>query len=359
VTVRHQAPEPSQPRVTGVLNDASEAGGTAAGLVPRREDGAPARGRGRRTPGSRKPRNPGRASAARLLSRGSKLTMWAGLALALVAYILFGLVPLAGNLVISLTNYSSLAGSTTNFTGFANYVSLMTTEHDGFIASLQATVIFVVGVTILQNALALMVAHRLQGEGKINSLLRTFVFLPVVLGVTIVGLIWILVFNPQEGPAASLFGAFGLHPAFFGSNTAAMPLVIGVQIWQNLGFSTLIFIGGLRAINPDIYEAASLDGIGAWQRLRRITFPLLAPTVTANVLFAVVGSFTTYNLIYVLTDGQYNTDTLGLLAFNSAFGQSANLGLGAAVSIVLFVFTLIVALPLMAWLRHRERRLVS
>jgi raffinose/stachyose/melibiose transport system permease protein len=102
-----------------------------------------------------------------------------------------------------------------------------------------------------------------------------------------------------------------------------------------------------------------MDGIGAWQRLRRITFPLLAPTVTVNVLLAVVGSFTTYNLIYVLTDGQYGTNTLGMLAFNSAFGSSANLGLGAAVSMVLFVMTLIVALPLMAWLRHRERRLLS
>ena len=75
-----------------------------------------------------------------------------------------------------------------------------------------------------------------------------------------------------------------------------------------------------------------MDGVRAWQRLRRITFPLLAPSVTVNVMLAVVGAFTTYNLIYVLTDGQYNTDTLGLLAFNSAFGQSANLGLGAAVS---------------------------
>jgi raffinose/stachyose/melibiose transport system permease protein len=177
--------------------------------------------------------------------------------------------------------------------------------------------------------------------------------------VTIVGLVWLLVFDPQQGPAASLFGAFGIHSAFFGAAGAAMPLVIGVQIWQNLGFSTLIFIGGLRSISPEIYEAADMDGIGAWPRLRRITFPLLAPTMTVNVLLAVVGSFTTYNLIYVLTDGLYGTNTLGMLAFSSAFGQSANLGLGAAVTIVLFVFTLIVALPLMMWLRHRERRLIS
>jgi raffinose/stachyose/melibiose transport system permease protein len=285
--------------------------------------------------------------------------MWGGLLLGLAVYVLFGLAPAAGNLLVSLTDYSGLAGSSTSFTGLANYTALLTTERPGFVSSLLATVVFVAGVTILQNVFALLVAHRLKGEGRATATLRVLVFLPVVLGVTIVGLVWILVFNPSQGPAASLFGAFGIHSAFFGSSGAAMPLVIGVQIWQNLGFSALIFIGGLRSISAEIYEAASMDGIGAWQRLRRITFPLLAPTVTVNVLLAVVGSFTTYNLIYVLTDGQYGTNTLGMLAFNSAFGTSANLGLGAAVSMVLFVMTLIVALPLMAWLRYRERRLLS
>jgi ABC-type sugar transport system permease subunit len=303
-------------------------------------------------------RTASRASAARLLSRGSKITMWAGLLLGLAVYVLFGLAPAAGNLLISFTNYSGLAGATTSFSGFANYTALLTLDRPGFISSLEATVVFVTAETILQNAFALLIAHRLKGEGRLNSLLRVFVFLPVVLGVTIVGLVWILVFNPSGGPAASLFGAFGIHSAFFGSTGAALPLVIGVQIWQNTGFSTLIFIGGLRSISPEIYEAAEIDGIGAWQRLRKITFPLLAPAMTVNVLLAVVGTFTTYNLIYVLTDGLNGTDTLGMLAFNSAFGTSANLGLGAAVTIVLFVFTLIVALPLMAWLRHRERRLV-
>ena len=88
-----------------------------------------------------------------------------------------------------------------------------------------------------------------------------------------------------------------------------------------------MFIGGLKSIGPQIYEAASLDGVGRWTRLRRITFPLLAPAMTINVLLAVIGSFTTYNLIYVLTDGQYATQTLGMLAFNAAFGLSGQPGL--------------------------------
>jgi raffinose/stachyose/melibiose transport system permease protein len=286
--------------------------------------------------------------------------MWGGLLLGLLAYVVFGLVPAAGNVLVSVTDYSGLPGAPVSFTGLANYTSMLTTERPGFTAGLSATVVFVVGVTLLQNGLALALAHRLTGEGKAAALLRILVFLPIVLGVTIVGLIWILVFNPSEGPAEAVFGAVGIHSAFLGAAGWAMPLVIFVQIWQNAGFSTLVFIGGLRAISPEIYEAATIDGTRAWQRLRRITFPLLAPSVTVNVLLAVIGSFTTYNLIYVLTDGMYGTQTLGMLAFNAAFGSfEANLGYGAAVSVVLFLLTLIVALPLVALLRRRERRLAG
>jgi raffinose/stachyose/melibiose transport system permease protein len=285
--------------------------------------------------------------------------MWFGLILSLTVYVLFGIVPVLGNFVISLTNYSGLAGSSVQFTGVSNYTQMFTTDLPGFLPGLKATLIFVVGVTVVQNVLALMLSHRLIGEGRTTSLLRVLVFLPVVLGVTVVGLAWILIFNPQEGPGASILSLFGTQSAFFGSSSAAMPLVIFVQVWQHVGFSTLVFIGGLRSINPEIYEAAVVDGVNSWQRLRRITLPLLTSSVSVNILLSVVGTFTTYNLIYVLTDGQNGTNTLGMLAFNSAFGTSADLGYGAAVSVALFVLTLATALPLLWWLRRRDRRLLG
>lgn len=324
---------------------------TAGTLVPERAAAA------------RRPQESGRRArrrGARLLSRGSRLAMWAGLLAGLAVYVLFGLVPMAGNVAISFTNYTALPTAPVNSVGLANYTSMFSSQAPGFEQGIVATLVFVVAVTIGQNALALLLAHRLLGPGRLVAAGRLLVFLPIALGVTIVGLLWILIFNPQGGPAAALFGAVGIHSAFFGSDGWAMPLVIFVQIWQNTGFSTLVFIGGLRAIDPQIYEAAAMDGTRAWTRLRRVTFPLLAPAVTANVLLAVVGAFTTYNLIYVLTDGQYGTQTLGMLAFNAAFGTfQANLGYGAAVSVVLFVLTLIVALPLMALLRRREQRLLG
>jgi raffinose/stachyose/melibiose transport system permease protein len=286
--------------------------------------------------------------------------MWAGLLLGVAVYALFGLAPAAVQVLISFTNYTALPWESTNFTGFANYTAMFTTQRPGFTQALTATVVFVLAVTIGQNLIALLLAHKLQGEGRWAAAGRVVVFLPIALGVTIVGLIWILIFNPDGGPANSIFSTFGIHSAFFGSDSWAMPLVILVQIWQNAGFSTLVFIGGLRAIDPQIYEAAGIDGIGAWQRLRRITWPLLAPAVTVNVMLALVGSFTLYNTIYVLTQGQYGTQTLGYLGFNAAFGSAeANIGYGAAVTVTLFVMTLVIAIPAMLLLRYREHRLLG
>ena len=285
--------------------------------------------------------------------------MWGGVAAGLVFYVLFGIVPTAANLVISFTNYSGFPGSPTSFVGFSNYSLLFTSQAPGFVSSIEATVIFVVGVTVVQNAIGVALAHRLHMDTKTASVLRVLAFFPIVLGVTVVGIVWLLLFDPVSSPAEAIFGAFGIHSAFFGSSNVAMPLVIIVQVWQNLGFTMAVYIGALKTIPPSVYEAAELDGVTAWQRFRSITWPMMAPAVSVNVLFAVVGSLTTYNLIYILTDGAFGTNTLGMFAFNTAFGASADLGLGAAVTMALFVVAIAVAIPLAALLRSRERRLLT
>lgn len=286
--------------------------------------------------------------------------MWAGLALGVGVYVLFGIIPMIGNIVISFTDYTALPFAPVDNVGFTNYADMFSTQAPAFLPGIIATVVFTAGVTIGQNVLALLFAHRLLGPGKLAAVGRVLLFLPIALGVTVVGLLWTLIFNPEQGPMASFFGLFGIHSAFFGADYWAMTLVILVQIWMNTGFSTLVFIGGLRSIDPALYEAAAIDGVGGWRRLRQITFPLLAPSVTANVMLALVGAFTTYNLIYVLTNGKNGTQTLGMLSFNAAFGTAeANLGYGAAVSVVLFVLALVVAMPLLLLLRRRERKLLE
>jgi raffinose/stachyose/melibiose transport system permease protein len=284
--------------------------------------------------------------------------MWGGLALGLGFYLVFGIVPVLANVAISLTNYSGLPGTPTSFAGLSNYTALFTSQAPGFVSSIIDTLVFVVGVTVVQNVIGMALAHRLQRDSRTASALRILAFFPIVLGATVVAIVWLLLFDPLSSPAQATLNVVGVHSAFFGSNNVAMPLVIIVQVWQNLGFTMAVFIGALKTIPQSIYEAASLDGVTSWRRFRSITWPLMAPAASVNILFAVVGSLTTYNLIYILTDGQFGTNTLGMLAFNTAFGTTADLGLGAAVTIALLVVAVAVAIPLAALLRSRERRLL-
>ena len=272
----------------------------------------------------------------------------------IIVFLAFGIVPSVASLVISFTNYLAIPGVPTQFVGWANYINLFVDNLQGLKQSLIDTLIFAGAVTIVQNLLGLWMAYALSKRFPAVKFLRTLVFLPAVLGVTVIGLMWSLLLTPSGGPGSAILGIFGTSSAFFGSNTWALPLVILVQIWTNLGFTTVVYIAGLNAVPKDFREAARLDGASEWTTFWRVTFPMIAPSVTVNLILAAAGSLRTYDLIYVLTDGVHNTNTLGMWMFNTAFQGSGNLGLGAAISIIQFVLTIIVVFALQRFLARRE-----
>lgn len=297
---------------------------------------------------------PKRARARGFLRGRQGALVWLCILPGILVYLAFSIVPALGTLGISLTNYSGVPGLPVAFTGLENYIQILGDSYSGIFSSLFTTLVFCAAVTTFQNlgglGLATLFRNRFPGVG----LFRAVVFMPVVLGVTIIGLLWLLMFNPSGGPAASVVGLWHSSSAFFGSNTWALPLVIFVQIWTNLGFTTVVYMAAMDTVPKEMYESASLDGAGRWNLFRLITIRMIASAVTVNVLLAVVGSLNTYDTIYVLTGGAANTMTLGMLMFNTAFESSSDLGLGAAISMMMFVLTLIIALPLQAWLRRRE-----
>lgn len=278
------------------------------------------------------------------------LTMVPGL----LVFLLFGIVPSVSTLIISFTNFTAVPGLPTNFVGFDNYIHIFVNDAQGLVQSVKDTLLFAGGVTILQNILGLWMANALSKRFPGVKFFRTLVFMPAVLGVTIIGLMWTLIFSPSGGPAASVLGWFGTSSAFFGSTTLALPLVIFVQIWANLGFTTVVFIAGINTVPKELNEAAKMDGATGWTNFWKVTFPMIAPSITVNVILAAAGSLRTYDLIYVLTDGTNNTNTLGMYMFNTAFQGSSNLGLGAGIGMLQFILTVIVVLLLQKYLTRRE-----
>ncbi|MBN9141201.1 MAG: sugar ABC transporter permease [Micrococcales bacterium] len=290
-----------------------------------------------------------------------RITFWFGIAV----IALFALVPAVAVFGISFTDIRGLPGLPVNWVGFDNYVRWFSPAKIGYnLNALRNTLVFSFVVVIVTNILAVSIAILFNQKMRGTTYFRAVVFLPTILGVVVIGLIWSLIFNPNAGPAATVWSWFGADSAFFGDPNMALGLVIFVQIWMGLGINVVIYLAGLQAIPEDLYEAANIDGASAWQRFRTITIPLLAPSITANILLSIVGTLQNYQLAYVLT-GPNNSATqlLSLAIFSQAFGGNATSGLGqsqgyaATISVIQFFIVALFSFLVLIYLRRREARL--
>lgn len=291
-------------------------------------------------------------------STRGRLVPWVGVAPGLLLFIAFALIPAVAVLLLSFTDISGIPGVAWGWTGLDNYrrffASGSTASNFGV---LLRTLTFAVSVVAIQTALALLFALMLNNKIKGAAAYRAIIFMPVVLGVTIVGLVWSLVFNPTGGPAASLWDAFGTSSAFLGDPYLAFPLIIFVQIWMSLGYSILIYHAGLTAIPGDLYEAATVDGAGVIQRFRHVTIPMIAAATTVNILIAIIGSLQTYQIIFVLTGDRPTTSVLAMRIYSLGFGGSSEQGYASAISMVQFALTSVIALISLRYLRSKETQL--
>jgi raffinose/stachyose/melibiose transport system permease protein len=275
----------------------------------------------------------------------------------LLLYVIFGLGPSIATIFFSLTNATGIPGVKWEFIGLENYRRFLFSSDSGErIASAWRSVQFAFSVVVIQNAIALFMAVVINKKLRGDVFYRATYFLPVVLGVTISGLIWKLMFNPIGGPVQSVLEMFGTRSNFFGSYDVAFELVIFVQIWMYMAYSMTIFLAGLQSIPKDMYEAGYIDGTTKWQSFRNITFPMIAPAFTVNMLLSIIGALQTFDIIYVLTNGAFYTRTLALDVFSTAIANnaSADFGLASATAMVQFLLVLVVTVIAMIYLRRRE-----
>lgn len=285
-------------------------------------------------------------------------------------YVLLALGPSLATAVYSFTDATGLPNSPVNWVGLDNYEEFLTlgAASKENLDALIRTFVFSFAVTVIQFTLGLLVAVLLTQKLRGTNFFRTLFFMPVILGVTIQGLMWTLFLYPLGGPLASLLDLFGLRSDMLGGQPAeAFAWVIVVQIWANLGITIVIFTAGLATIPSEIYEAARIDGASRWQVFRRVTWPLLTPSVNTNLVLTIIGSLQAWQLFLVLTGYRAGTQVMGYVVYATAFGQTSGTtsgntfrqGYGAAASIVLFVVVLAIGLTTQYLLRRREARLLG
>ncbi|MEV4014224.1 sugar ABC transporter permease [Nonomuraea angiospora] len=283
---------------------------------------------------------------------------WASIAIPGIGWLLFGLYPSLATIGYSFTQYSGLPGTPLNFCGLCNYTAAFTALSAQVWESLKVTLIYVVGVTVLQNLVGLGLALLLNRPGRSYTFYRALIFMPQIFSVAVVATMFALILDPVTGPAEKAWQAvFDSTTAFLGDSSLALPLVMLVNIWMFAGYTMLIYIAGLRNVPKPVYEAAALDGAGRWRSFLHVTWPLLAPATTVNVFLTAMGALGEYALILVMTGGNFGTKTLGLYMFDSAFGGTSQLGYGSMLAMLQFALTVVIGGTLLFTLRRREIQL--
>ena len=267
--------------------------------------------------------------------RAARWLTWLFLAPTILGLGLFTMVPIVASFVLAFFRWDII--SAPEFVGTANFADLATdpTVRVSFLNTFG----FVIVAVILQLAIALLLASLVQS--RMPSWLRTFFrsafFFPLILSAASVSLVMAYLFNEEFGLVNRVLAAINLpEVGWFTTSAGAITVVVLVYVWQNFGFTFLLFVGGLASIPRDVYEASSIDGATGWKQFRSITLPLLSPTVLVASVMAIISALQIFDQPYVMTRGGPGdaTRTAVMVIFESAF-QQLEFGRASAIGIVL------------------------
>ncbi|PJJ55580.1 carbohydrate ABC transporter permease [Compostimonas suwonensis] len=267
---------------------------------------------------------------------------------------IFFFLPTLFNFVYAFTDWSAFK-NTINFVGFDNFASLLS---DGsLLSALRITLIYAALVGIMQNLFGLGLAVLLERDTRINRFARVIFFIPVLMSALAVGYIFQALLKP-DGAVNGILGFFsGQHVdiPWLGDTTWTLVVVAFVNSWKWMGLAMIIYLAGLKTVPEDVLEAAKMDGAGPWKTFFSVKFPLLAPAVTFNFATALLGSLNGFDTVQATTGGgpAQTTEVLNIYIFQIfGYGLYAQ---ATTMSLVLFFLVLVLAFPVIGYLRKRER----
>jgi multiple sugar transport system permease protein len=265
---------------------------------------------------------------------------------ALALFAAFAVYPMLRVFYLSLFDYNLT--SPPRYVGAANFEFLLHDER--FHTSLLATLFFVAAAYGPAVVLALVIALGLNTRMRGSGLVRLMYFAPVAMSWVAVSVIWRLVLHRN----GVLNEALSLEVNWLTSSGSARWAVALTAIWKEVGFFVIIFLAGLQNVPRELYEAAALDGAGAFGRFRHITMPLMKPVTAVVAVMAVIRGFQSFSPQVVLTDGSFDTEVVNLFVYKTAFA-AARMGRASAVAVLMFVLLVLITLVQLRAFRRTDR----
>jgi multiple sugar transport system permease protein/raffinose/stachyose/melibiose transport system permease protein len=238
--------------------------------------------------------------------------------------------------------------------GISNYKYIFN-DYPAFWPAVLHNFIWLVFLAVLATPLGVLLAVLLDRQIRGTRIYQSVFFLPVMLSLALIGIIWQLIYSSDNGLIDSLLGIAGKPQSidFFGNKSINLWAALVAQSWRHAGYVMILYLAGLKGVDPSLKEAAWLDGATAWQTFTRVVFPVMKPINTVVIVITIIEALRAFDLVYIINRGTNGLELLSSLVVQNLQGEGLDLGVGSAIATVLLVISLV---PIIIYLSRTFRK---
>jgi len=273
----------------------------------------------------------------------------------LLGVLFFVWFPAVATVFLSFTKWNGIGGvKAIRADGFQNYVQAAT-NYPPFWPAVRHNVLWLVVFLVIASPLGMLFAVVLDRKLRGGRVYQSLLFLPVMLSLALIGIIWELIYSPNYGLINNVIGHNGPHNLidWLGNPKLNLWAVLVEATWRQAGYVMVLYLAGLKAVDPSLREAATIDGANAWQMFWRVIFPVLKPINIVILVVTVIESLRAFDLVYITNHGSNGLELLSVLVTNNIVGEISRIGFGSALGVVLLVISIV---PISIFLYQTFRR---
>jgi multiple sugar transport system permease protein len=302
-------------------------------------------------------RPPARRRRLRQLGTRDRVVLGIMVGIPTLIQLLLVWIPMLASIGLSFAKWDGLALSSIHGNGLVNY-KFVFGESPQFWPAVLHNVAWLAFLGLIGTPLGLLLAVLLDQKIRGTRIYQTIFFMPVMLSVALIGIIWELMYSPQNGLVDYLLGTAGTSRAidWFGDSSVNLWAALVAATWRHAGYIMILYLAGLKGVDPSLREAASLDGANGRQTFFRVVFPAMAPTNVIIVVITVIESLRAFDIVYVINHGTNGLELLSVLVVQYLVGETQVIGIGSAFAVVLLVISLVpIVIYLSRTFRTKER----
>jgi multiple sugar transport system permease protein len=265
-------------------------------------------------------------------------------------------IPAFASVGLSFTRWDGIGLDSISWVGLRNYREIFTI-YPPFFPALWHNVLWLVFFLLIPTPLGLLLATLLDKELRFTRIYQSAIFLPVVLSLAIVGFIWQLMYSTDQGLINAVIAKFGADPVdWLGNPHINLWAVLVAASWRHVGYMMILYLAGLKGVDPALKEAAAIDGASGWQAFRYVVFPALRPINIVVLVITVIESLRAFDLVFVINGGRNGLELLSVLVTQNIIGEASRIGYGSAIaSIMLVISTVFIVLYTLSAFREERR----